>query len=218
MKNGSAVSKIMPREPLLYLAAAFQALQFGLAGSVYFGAAGWVIGGLGGVVVNFSIAKTASRISDIARTRRPLAWAGFVGLMFLSPLAVAPAGFMQMSVITVLWIRIMAAIVWAVIPDAAILLTGAVSGKSLVRDEAHAPSAQTRTSKRSASKSVQGAADSAKSATHYPRRCAHCAADVPDSIALMKNPNAVGGHMKKNHPEKCRQKTVTFLVKEENVK
>jgi uncharacterized protein YlzI (FlbEa/FlbD family) len=129
------LNKLIPREPLLYLAAAFQSIQFGLAGSIYFGSAGWVIGGLGGIVVNFSVAKSASKISDIAKTRRKLAWTGFVGLMLLSPLAVAPAGFIQLGIVSNFWLRVVTAVVWAIIPDTAILLTGAVTGKSLVRDE-----------------------------------------------------------------------------------
>lgn len=214
MNIEKAILKYIPHEPLLYLAAAFQAIQFGLAGSIYFGLTGWFIGGLGGIVVNFSIAKSASRINDIAKARKPLAWTGFIALMVLSPIAVAPAGYLQMSVITTFWLRVAASIVWAIIPDAAILLTGAITGKSLVKDTDETPKPK-RTKADSAPQSVASAKESAQGATtpsKYPRRCEFCAADVPDSIAVMKNSNAVGGHMKSNHPDKCKKKSVTFFV------
>lgn len=38
-------------------------------------------------------------------------------------------------------------------------------------------------------------------ATKYPRRCEHCAANVSDEIAIMKKSQSVGGHMRQHHPE-----------------
>ena len=54
---------------LPYLAALFQAFQFAHAGSVYFGAFGWVIGGAGGMLTNLAVAIAASRISMATRSR-----------------------------------------------------------------------------------------------------------------------------------------------------
>lgn len=72
-----------------------------------------------------------------------------------------------------------------------------------------------RQSAKSASKSVAHAmqsigspAQSVAGATQYPRRCTHCATDISDEIALIKNSFAVGGHMKKHHPELCKPKTL----------
>jgi hypothetical protein len=151
---------------LPYLAAGFQAFQFSFAGSIYFGRPGWLIGAIGGIVVNLSVAIAASRISDIAKTRRPLAWTALAALMTLSPIAVGTAGYLAMPVIPIQWLRIATAVVWAVIPDASILLTGAVTGKSLVRDEKPA-SGPRATAQRSAE--TRSAKSSGRSATRSSR-------------------------------------------------
>ena len=98
-------------------------------------------------------------------------------------------------------------------PDLGIALGGFIEGKSLV----HLSDAPARTSARtatdSAKKSDAPATDSPKSATEsvglrrtYPRRCEHCATDSPNG--LLKSANAVGGHMKKHHPELCKTKVL----------
>ena len=70
--------------------------------------------------------------------------------------------------------------------DLSIVLAGAIVGKSLVPQEARTPA-----------KSARTLAKSARSAPKYPRKCAHCA-------EMLYSPNAVGGHMKKNHPQLCK--------------
>jgi len=117
---------------LPYLAALFQAVQFAHAGSIYFGPFGWVIGGFGGILANLAIASAASRISDISTTRKPLAFSLGAALLLLSPLAIAPAAYISASAVTLQWARLMVSIVWALIPDLSIALTGAIVGKTLI--------------------------------------------------------------------------------------
>lgn len=145
----------------------------------------------------------------------------FFGLMALSPALVAPAMYISWQALPLPPQLIVAlAIGWAVAPDGAIALGGFIAGKSLV----HLNDAPARTSARSASdsapqsdahpkKSVAPATDSANSATDsnalrrtYPRRCEHCATDSP--FGELKSANAVGGHMKKHHPELCKPKVL----------
>ena len=63
-------------------------------------------------------------------------------------------------------------------------------------------------SPKGATKSVASAKSAAGSASKYPHKCEFC-------DEQLRTPNAVGGHMKKNHPDKCKKKSVTFFVKEE---
>ena len=143
----------------------------------------------------------------------------FFGLMALSPALVAPAMYISWQALPLPPQLIIAlAIGWAIAPDGAIALGGFIAGKSLVQlGDAHARiSAKSATDSATKSdarpkKSVAGASDSAKSATDsngvrrtYPRMCEHCASDSP--FGLLKSANAVGGHMKKHHPELCKPK------------
>lgn len=123
------------KSPLVLLAALVQSLAFALAGSVYFGPFGWAMGGLAGVVVNLSMAYAASRISEIAKGRRGLAWAAFGVLFSLSPLAVAPAEYHLLDGKFPVWVCVTLALVWSILPDAAIIASGGVAGKSLVVSE-----------------------------------------------------------------------------------
>jgi hypothetical protein len=126
---------------LPYLAALFQAVQFAHAGSVYFGPFGWVIGGFGGILTNLAIAGASSRISDISAKRKPLAYGLGILLLLVSPMAIAPAAFLTAAAVAMPW-RLMVAIVWAVIPDLSIALTGAIAGKSLISSGDSAQPAQ----------------------------------------------------------------------------
>lgn len=120
---------------LPYLAATAQAIQFTHAGYVLLGWAGIPIGLGIGATVSLSAAYAATRISDVAKTRRPLSVAGLVTLMLISPACIAPASYLSFDGIGVEWVRILAAVVWAVAPDIAVVLSGAVAGKSLMHVE-----------------------------------------------------------------------------------
>lgn len=131
------------KNPLVLLAAIVQAAAFALAGSVYFGPFGWLLGGGAGVVVNLSMALASSRISEIAKARRPLAWAAFLLLFALSPFAVAPAEYLLLSSRAALLpqLAILVAIVWSLLPDAAIIAAGGVAGRALVTVDQATPAA-----------------------------------------------------------------------------
>jgi hypothetical protein len=61
--------------------------------------------------------------------------------------------------------------------------------------------ARARTESRTASAVRKSPSKFARSASNYPRKCAHCK-------EMLHSPNAVGGHMKKNHPEKCKKQSL----------
>jgi hypothetical protein len=164
-----------------------------------------------------TLAKNERKMQKAGMQAR-FAQGAFFGLLILSPLLVAPAMY-------ILWIGLplapmlvgFLAIGWASAPDIAIALGGFVTGSPLVSVGSEKAVKVARTTLHSATqsvgqvqKSVAGASDNAKSATDsdghspkYPRTCEHCASDSP--FAVIKSPNAVGGHMKKHHPELCKQ-------------
>lgn len=162
------------------------------------------------------------RKSQKAAVQARFAQVSFFGLLILSPFLVSPAMY-------ILWVKLplppllvgVLCVGWAVAPDLTIALGGFVTGKSLVQlgDAPSAKSTKSATdlSEKSvahAKKSDGGATDFGLSASDssdslalrrtYPRTCEHCATDSPH--ALIKSPNAVGGHMKKHHPELCKSK------------
>jgi len=182
-------------EILLYGSAAFQAVQFAIAGYVYFGLAGIVTGLFGGALVNTCISVAASRVSTVAKARRGLAYAGLSALLLISPAMVAPGAFLLASRAIPDGLALLVAVLWAAAPDIAILTAGAISGKSLVQTEPPAAPRPAAVRTKSARKSVAG----------YPRSCAHC-------DAIIASPNAFGGHMKKHHPEKCNHKVYAMPI------
>jgi hypothetical protein len=112
---------------LPYFGALVQAGLFSIAGSRYFESFGWLIGLGVGAVVNASLAVASSRVSDVAQKRKLLAYLALVGMFLLSPITITLSLFMPASVFT--------AIAWAMSPDLAIVLAGAIAGKSLVASE-----------------------------------------------------------------------------------
>jgi hypothetical protein len=115
---------------LPYMGAAVQAGLFALAGYHYFNLGLWgaVVGFGVGAVVSFSLAVAASKIADIAGKRKPLAYLALFVMICLSPATVALSLIIPGSVFT--------AIAWAMDTDIAIVLAGAIAGKSLVaKDE-----------------------------------------------------------------------------------
>ena len=136
------MKKAFELKHLPYVAALFQAVQFAHAGSIYFGWFGWVIGGVGGILANLAVASAASRISDISASRKPLAYLLLSVLLLLSPAAIAPAAYISAAAVALPWARLMVAIVWALIPDLSIALTGAIVGKSLINSGATPQPAQ----------------------------------------------------------------------------
>jgi hypothetical protein len=119
---------------LLVLAACYAAYNFGLAGG-YIEKTHFSVGGLiAGVVVNVSIAIAAGNYGSLQgekRTRQ--ATVALFVMMLLSPLLVAPAIYYSLPVtflnpvLRALW-----SIAWPLVADLAIVLAGAVTGKSLI--------------------------------------------------------------------------------------
>ena len=211
---------------ILFMAAAFASYNFGLAGG-YIEGTNFSLGGLiAGMVVSITIAIASSRFGALkGKTRTKQAAAAFVGMLFLSPILVAPVIFYSLpgTFLGVWWLRALWSIGWALVADLAIVLAGAVSGKGLI-----ALSEESAThSAKSASQSDAGATDSAKSANAvrrtklqsaksatdsiapapqsepvqrtYPRKCEHCE-------EIIRTPQSVGAHMKKHHPDLCKPK------------
>ena len=108
---------------LPYMGAIVQAGLFAIAGYHYFDLGAWgALAGFGvGMLVNFSMAIASSRISDIAKSRKPLAYAALLLLFCVSPaVIVSSLGFT------------LANLFWSLAADLSIMLTGAIAGKSLV--------------------------------------------------------------------------------------
>ena len=177
-----------------YIVAVAQGLQVGHAGYIYLGWFGAFLGGVLGLSITLSVANAASRLDGIAKARKPMAYAGLVMLLLLSPLAVAPAAYLSFD-IPVEWVLIMASVVWAIAPDACMVLSGAIAGKSLVQaDDKPKSTGVTETPPKSAR-------TKRKSVAGWPRKCEYCGASIA-------SPNGVGGHMKKHHPEMCQRRVI----------
>lgn len=212
-KNVERIVRSIPIEKIiLFLAVSFAAYNFGLAGG-YIEGSHFSIGGLiAGIVVNITIAVASSHFGAVkgkARTRQ--ATAAFVGMLFLSPVLVAPVIYYSLpeTFLGIAWLRALWSIGWALAADLAIVLAGAVSGKGLIalsEESATQSNAGASQSAKSANAMRRSAMHSAKSATDsdvlrrtYPRRCEHC-------TEMVRTPQSVGAHMKKHHPELCKPK------------
>ncbi len=138
------MNKILNPKFLPYLGALVQAVLFALAGKKFFGAFGWLAGLGVGVVVNYSLALASSRFSDISDKRKPLARLALFGMFTLSPTTITLSMFFSKSIVT--------AIAWAMCVDVAIILAGAIAGKSLLPLNENKRPAKTRSAKSSGSK------------------------------------------------------------------
>ena len=118
------MKKIFDPKNLPFAGAIVQAVLFALAGVEFFPHLGWLPGMGVGAVVNYSIALASSRFADIADKRKPMARLAMVVLFALSPTTITLSMFAPRSVYT--------AISWAVCVDLAIILAGAIAGKSLI--------------------------------------------------------------------------------------
>ena len=116
--------KILDPKNLPFAGAIVQAVLFALAGIEFFPVAGWLVGLGVGAVVNYSMALASSRFAEIAEKRKPLARVAMVVMFALSPTTITLSMFFPKSIFT--------AIAWAVCVDLAIILAGAIAGKSLI--------------------------------------------------------------------------------------
>jgi Zn-dependent protease with chaperone function len=119
------MKKFDPRT-LPYLGALVQAVLFALAGYKYFNLGLWGAGaGFGvGMLVNFSMAVASSKVSDVAKSRKPLSYLSLIGLFVLSPVIICSS--LGFSVAT---------LSWSLAADMSIMLTGAIMGNALVKKD-----------------------------------------------------------------------------------
>lgn len=122
------MNKYLDPKYLPYFGALVQGILFSIAGNIQFGKGGWVLGLGVGIVVNLAIAIASSRISEIAKNRKVMAYIALVLLSCFSPVVICS---------TLGWN--MATFSWAVVSDLAVILAGAIAGKSLFSAAAPAP-------------------------------------------------------------------------------
>ena len=113
--------KILP-----YMVALTTAVMLTRAGVQYFGPWGWIIGPMAGAVASLALAVAGSKISDIAAKRKPMAYTALFLMMLLSPLVIY---FSEPN-------PDVGTIMWAMFPDAAILLASTVTGQALIAKDA----------------------------------------------------------------------------------
>ena len=117
-----------------------------------------------------------------------------VVLMIISPIIIGIAYYQEIRFANEIT-RIISAVVLGLASDGAVSLSGFVTGKSLVAETA----SHTPRKKREVQTQVQ------ESPKKYERKCKYC-----DEV--LSSPQAVGGHMKKHHPEKCAKKVYELPV------
>jgi len=108
-----------------------QAVLFSVAGDIYFQR--WYMGAVAGIIPSLSLAFGSSRVSAIQSPRRRYLGYGAMALaLCLSPVAVAPALWIELSeTILESWVAITVAVAWASLPDLSIVFAAVVAGKSL---------------------------------------------------------------------------------------
>lgn len=194
IKSAIAQNKVHTFKPLdpkivPYVAILTQCGLFGYAGAKYFDLAGWLIGAGVGFLVSISITLSASRISEIAKARKPLAYAAMILLLSLSPSVIALSLFAKGTVFP--------SIAWAMAPDVSVVLCAAIVGKGIL-SQAQTPKKKTVARP---NKSVALAPDSVAPPSKYPRKCDYC-----DEV--LKSANSIGGHMKAKHPTLIHKKII----------
>jgi len=196
------MNKILNPRFLPYFGAVVQAILFAFAGNKFFGKFGWIVGLGVGAVVNYSLALASSRFADIADKRKPFARLSLAAMFLLSPTTITLSMFFSSSLVT--------AIAWAMCVDLAIVLAGAIAGKSLIPLGEKKPPAKTRSAKTSDGRKSL-VKKSAISAGDY--ACPYTANGCTETKATQNAINA--------HAGRCKFKLVindTVFSKSENVK
>jgi len=132
-KNKISLPKFNPKS-LPYIAAIAQAAQYAHAGYIFFGWVGLGIGIFLGVPVSLSAATAASKINDIAKTRKRSAWIALVLLFIISPAIIGISVYQEMNVANEI-ARGFASALWGLSADLAVGLTGFIIGGGLVEKE-----------------------------------------------------------------------------------
>jgi len=181
------------KKHLPFYAAIVQTIQYAFGGFLYFSWVGIIVVGSMGALISFSTAFAASHIDTVAKGRKLSSWVAMVCIMLLSPVIIGTSLYYSLEVIQHdVWRGIVSG-VWGILPDGATALAGFIAGKGMIQSDT--PTKKKRTPKQSAAQ-VQA---SVGRPTNWPKKCEHC-----DEV--LKAPQAVGGHMKKHHPELCVKK------------
>jgi MFS family permease len=135
---------------LLYLAAAFQSMQYARAFHVIDPSSSWsdASGLVAGIVVNVSLAYSASRLPRLkAKKAKQFAYAAFIALLIMTPMFLAPINYKTMGGLwDELWgVKLMISIISASLVDIAISLVTFADG-SLLSVEANANDAPAKVS------------------------------------------------------------------------
>jgi MFS family permease len=180
------MKKILDPKNLPYAGAIVQAILFSIAGNEYFPVFGWLVGLGVGAVVNYSVAFAASRISDIAKSRKPLAYLSLLTLFAVSPVIICS---------TLGWT--VATFSWSVACDLSIILAGSIAGKSLIVADTPQKSAQPKAAKikpRSAEIKCRNAAAGCgrvfatqNSANAHARSCKYRKIVIDESLLIHKD-------------------------------
>jgi len=139
---------------LPYMAGLTTAVMLTRAAVIHFGLWGWIIGPTAGLVASFSLAVAGSRISDIAAKRKPLAYLALGLMLILSPLVIYFSEDIPNA----------GTIMWAMFPDAAILLASTVTGQSLIARPEQVATQVAQVARKGKGKSKQVARKSVKEA------------------------------------------------------
>lgn len=119
------MKKYLDPKYLPYFGALVQGVLFSIAGNKQFGKGGWILGLGVGIVINLAIAIASSRISEIAKNRKVMAYITLILLACFSPVVICS---------TLGWN--IATFSWAVVSDLAVILAGSIAGKSLFSAQA----------------------------------------------------------------------------------
>lgn len=223
----SPMKHITIEKVILFLAAAFAAYNFGLAGGYIEGTKFSAGGMIAGVVVNISLAIASSKYGSLnGKMRARQATIAFVAILVLAPVIVAPVIYYSLpeTFLGVWWLRALYAVAYPLVADMAIVAMGAVSGKGLIalsEPAAVKADAGAEGSAASASAVRKGAKRSASAvrdecaalSAQYACTVTQCgwSADVDALVAAQaagKSPksaaaSAKAGHVKNKHPKKA---------------
>jgi hypothetical protein len=206
------VSRFSLGKTLLYLAAAYQATQYARAFDVIDPVSWWAdIGGLmAGVVVNVSLAYSASRLPRLrSMSARRYSGAAFWALMTFTPLFLAPINYVTMGD---LWARSSAvrwtlAIVSASVVDVAIVLLAFADGSLLPADDSQKTQTATQAAK-PATQKTQTASQTAKPATQKTQTASQTAktyvCEWPNCDAEFDKPQSYSAHISQHRRREAK--------------
>lgn len=122
------------RKHIPYFAAIVQTAQYALAGYFLIGQMGWLFLGMMGALVSLALAYGASQFADIAQGRKKSSLVAMVLIMTFSPVLIGTATWLHLTNIPNPYWRAVVSLVWGMLPDLAVTLSGFIAGKGLVEN------------------------------------------------------------------------------------